>query len=102
MSAPPIPGTVVINAGNLLARWSNNTIKSTIHRVVEPTLPLDVSRGKEYPARYSVACFCNPDFDRWIEAIPGTFDKDGKGDRKKRYEGVNSGEYLVRRLKATY
>ena len=52
VDATPIEGTVVINAGDLLARWSNDTIKSTIHRVVEPPR----KEGVEYPPRYSIAC----------------------------------------------
>lgn len=95
VDATPIPGTVVINAGDLLSRWSNDTIKSTMHRVVQPPTPIE---GDTYPARYSIAYFCNPNFNKFIEAIPGTY-----GDEKeKRYEGINSGEYLVQRLAATY
>ncbi|KAJ9618861.1 hypothetical protein H2203_008677 [Taxawa tesnikishii (nom. ined.)] len=36
VDATPIEDTIVVNAGDLLARWSNDTIKSTKHRVVEP------------------------------------------------------------------
>lgn len=50
VDATPIPDTCVVNAGDLLARWSNDTIKSTIHRVVEPPRKTD-----EHPARYSIA-----------------------------------------------
>jgi len=95
IDATPIPGTVVVNAGDLLARWSNDTIKSTLHRVVEPPKKPD---GEEYPARYSIAYFANPNFDCLIEAIPGTF---GEG-RERIYEDVRTGEYLERRLAATY
>jgi isopenicillin N synthase-like dioxygenase len=95
VDATPIPGTVVVNAGDLLARWSNDSIKSTKHRVVEPPVPPE---GDTHPARYSIAYFCNPDYDEYIDVIPSTFN-DVK-DRK--YEGVNSGEYLVQRLTATY
>lgn len=94
VDATPIPGTVVVNAGDLLARWSNDTIKSTIHRVVEPPK----KEGVEYPPRYSIAYFCNPNFRSHIEAIPGTF----ASEEEKKYEGINSGDYLVQRLTATY
>jgi isopenicillin N synthase-like dioxygenase len=51
----------------------------------------------EYPARYSVAYFCNPNFDKDIETIPGTI-RDGV----KKYSPINSGEYLIKRLTDTY
>lgn len=50
VDATPIENTCVVNAGDLLMRWSNDTIKSTIHRVVEPPRKTD-----EHPPRYSVA-----------------------------------------------
>ncbi len=52
VNATPIEDTIVVNAGDLLARWSNDTIKSTIHRVVEPPTAPD---NDTYPPRYSVA-----------------------------------------------
>lgn len=51
-----------------------------------------------YPARYSIAYFCNPNFDRMIEAMPGTY----ASEAEKKYEGITSGDYMVRRLAATY
>lgn len=51
VDATPIEDTCVVNAGDLLARWSNDNIKSTIHRVVEPPS----GDGDVYPARYSIA-----------------------------------------------
>ena len=104
----PREGTIVVNAGDLLSRWSNDLIRSTKHRVVEPPPPLfaaDAEGGAKgpgaagHPARYSIAYFCNPDYDRWIEAIPGTWGGEKGG---KKYEGVNSGDYLEQRLSATY
>ncbi|KAI9837273.1 MAG: hypothetical protein M1819_000347 [Sarea resinae] len=94
VNATPIPDTIVINAGDLLARWSNDTIKSTLHRVIEPPTPPETD---EYPARYSIAYFCNPNFDKFIDVIPGTDEKE-----PKKYSGINSGQYLVQRLAATY
>ncbi|KAM0436839.1 hypothetical protein ACHAPT_002552 [Fusarium lateritium] len=94
VDATPIEGTVVVNAGDLLSRWSNDTIKSTIHRVVEPPQ----KESDSYPPRYSIAYFCNPNFDSYIEALPGTFET----EQDKKHEGINSGDYLVQRLAATY
>jgi len=42
--------------------------------------------------------FCNPNFKNHIEAIPGTY----ASEAEKKYPGINSGEYLVQRLTATY
>lgn len=97
VDARPIPDTIVVNAGDLLARWSNDTIKSTVHRVVEPPASME-ELGDTHSARYSIAYFCNPDFERFIDAIPGTI---GLHEVKK-YEGIKSGEYLVQRLTVTY
>lgn len=110
VDATPIEGCIVVNAGDLLARWSNDTIKSTIHRVVEPPR----KEGETYPPRYSIAFvlltvfkmdvltldryFCNPNYKSHIEALPGTF----ATDQEKKYEGIKSGDYLVQRLTATY
>ena len=80
INATPIEDTIVVNAADLLARWSNDTIKSTNHRVVEPP-----SKSEVHAPRYSIAYFCNPNFDRFIDAIPGTY-----GEQKvKKYEGIN-------------
>ena len=113
----PRESTMVVNAGDLLSRWSNDLIRSTMHRVVEPPLPppsslpqhsssMSEEKGEkgEYPARYSIAYFCNPDYDGWIEALPGTWNQeDGQGNGNgKKYEGINSGDYLVQRLTATH
>lgn len=99
VNATPIEDSIVINAGDLLARWSNDEIKSTKHRVVEPP-PLPEHQGLEtYPARYSTAYFCNPNFDKLIDAIPGTF---GGAKGEKKYDSINSGDYLTMRLAATY
>ncbi|RMZ77844.1 hypothetical protein DV737_g4156, partial [Chaetothyriales sp. CBS 132003] len=95
--AKPIKGTIVVNAGDLLARWSNDTIKSTNHRVVQPPAKKDEDNGM-YPDRYSVAYFCNPNFDKYIETLPGTF----KDPSDRKYEGIYSGEYLAKRLGLTF
>lgn len=42
--------------------------------------------------------FCNPNAESFIETLPGTY----ASEQDKKYEGVNSGEYLVKRLTATY
>lgn len=42
--------------------------------------------------------FCNPNYKSHIEVLPGTF----ASEEEKKYKGINSGDYLVQRLTATY
>ena len=98
IQATPIPDTIVVNAGDLLQRWSNDIIRSTEHRVVSPPLPPE---DEVYPSRYSIAYFCNPNWDTTIHCLEGCFGVAAKGKEKK-YGPINTHEYLVSRLKATY
>lgn len=104
VDAKPIADTIVINAGDLLARWSNDTIKSTRHRVIQPPKPNgekgDDDTAEIYPARYSIAYFCNPNNDKVIKALPGTYSEDNS--IAKKYTDVTAGDYLVQRLTETY
>eukprot|EP00397_Hematodinium_sp_SG-2012_P017011 GEMP01017376.1.p1 GENE.GEMP01017376.1~~GEMP01017376.1.p1 ORF type:complete len:591 (+),score=111.64 GEMP01017376.1:97-1869(+) len=54
---PPIQGALVCNIGDMLARWTNNRCRSTIHRVVN-IAPVD---------RYSMPFFLEPSFDTLID-----------------------------------
>ncbi|KAJ5587401.1 uncharacterized protein N7459_003166 [Penicillium hispanicum] len=103
VDATPIADTIVVNAGDLLARWSNDTIKSTRHRVIEPHKPAINDEGDHpsdsYPARYSIAYFCNPNTDKLIEALPGTYGEDIQVNKK--YSDITAGDYLHQRLAAT-
>lgn len=53
VAATPIPGTLVCNIGDLLNRWSNETLSSNLHRVINRS-------GNE---RHSIAIFFDPDPD---------------------------------------
>ncbi|KAJ5636122.1 uncharacterized protein N7484_009435 [Penicillium longicatenatum] len=101
VDATPIADTIVVNAGDLLARWSNDTIRSTRHRVIQPPMPAgeDADESDSYPSRYSIAYFCNPNNNKLIEALPGTY---GEGMQiEKKYADITAGDYLVSRLTAT-
>ncbi|KAL8767861.1 MAG: hypothetical protein Q9209_005753 [Squamulea sp. 1 TL-2023] len=98
MDVEPRAGCIVVNAGDLMARWSNDMIRSTKHRVVEPPLKTGKEKTEGHPPRYSVAYFCNPNYESWIEALPGTWENVEGG---KRYPGINSRDYLFSRLNAT-
>ncbi|EPQ59144.1 Clavaminate synthase-like protein, partial [Gloeophyllum trabeum ATCC 11539] len=93
--APPIPGTIVVNAGDLLARWSNDVLRSTLHRVVAPPAKKVSETESITPARQSIAFFCNPNFDATISCLPNC-------GKEAKYEPVTTEQYIVRRLGETY
>lgn len=98
--APYIPGTAVVNIGDLLMRWSNDELKSTLHRVRAPPLVEvdDKSAGRMTRPRYSIPYFMSPDRDRVIECLPGCYGP----DRPKKYEPITSRDYINMRMNATY
>lgn len=81
VTAHPLPGTLVINSGDLLGRWTNDRFKSNPHRVVN-------SSGRE---RLSIVVFADPDYDTLIEPVvlPGETAK---------YPPVTCGEYILGRF----
>jgi isopenicillin N synthase-like dioxygenase len=84
IAAPPIPGTFVINIGDLLARWTNDVFTSTPHRVINAS-------GRP---RYSIAVFFDPDYDTPIEALPACV----KPGTAPAYPPVSCGDYIVGRF----
>ena len=56
----PVPGTLVVNIGDLMARWTNGVFASNPHRVINRS-------GRE---RYSMAVFFDPDYDTLVETLP--------------------------------
>lgn len=90
---PPIPGSIVVNAGDFLMMWSNDTIRSTIHRVRSPTAKSDV-----IPSRYSIPYFCAADLSTVVDCIPGTWST----ERPKLYPPTSAGEYILKRLSLNY
>ncbi|KAH7930720.1 Clavaminate synthase-like protein [Leucogyrophana mollusca] len=96
--APPIPGTIVVNAGDLLARWSNDVLRSTLHRVVAPPMQKVSATEGVTPARQSIAFFCNPNFDAVIESLPTCT----SATCPSKYAPVTTEQYIVGRLAATY
>ncbi|KAH8892672.1 thymine dioxygenase [Thozetella sp. PMI_491] len=94
----PVPDAVVINAGDLLQIWSNDTIKSTHHRVMPPSNPKMTSDGKVKP-RYSIAYFAHPDHDLLLDTIATCYDQ---LSRPKKYEPLTPGDWMIKRLTATY
>jgi isopenicillin N synthase-like dioxygenase len=89
---PTLPDSLVINIGDLMARWTNDRWPSTVHRVVYPP------GGNAQRARYSVAFFHQPSPDAVIECIP-TCAEPGKPPR---YPPVRFADFLTQKARRAY
>lgn len=85
--ATPIPGTLVVNAGDLLGRWTNDRYASTPHRVVNRS-------GRE---RFSIATFYDPDFKAIVD--PRAL---GVAAAECRYPPVSAGEHILGRIERSF
>ena len=80
----PLPGVVTCNIGDMLMRWSDDKLLSTLHRVRMP-------RPDEYLGpRYSLAFFCQANKDAVIQG-PG-----------KLYAPIAAHDYLQQQIAANY
>ena len=89
VDVPSVPDSFVVNLGDLMARWTNDRWKSTVHRVVPPK---DLSRD-----RLSLVFFHQPAYDAVIECIPTCVSP----ENPPRYEPVTSGEWILEMQKKT-
>jgi isopenicillin N synthase-like dioxygenase len=60
----PVPGCLVINLGDMMARWTNDRWRSTLHRVANPP-----AGSGARSRRQSLAFFCHPNYDAEIMCI---------------------------------
>lgn len=84
-----VPNSFVINIGDLLARWTNDRWRSTLHRVVNP--PREAFGASR---RLSLVYFTAPRDDAWIECLPTCQD----AGNPPRYPPVRAGEYIRSKL----
>jgi isopenicillin N synthase-like dioxygenase len=87
VAATPIPGTLVINVGDLLARWTNDRYVSTRHRVTNRS-------GRE---RFSIATFYDPSFQAMVD--PRDL---GISAAESRYAPVTAGEHITGRINSSF
>jgi len=88
--APRIPGTILINIGDLLQQWTNGEFRSTQHRVAVP------SDARALASRYSIAFFCEPNNDTRIACLPAARESD-----RPRFAPVLAGDHMRARLSQT-
>lgn len=97
---PYIPGTMVVNIGDMLTRWTNDELRSTIHRVRTPSeTVVDEKTGlRMTKRRYSIPFFIGADGPTIVDCVPTCFGP----DRPKRYEPIRADAYFNMRMNALY
>lgn len=81
--ATPIPGTFVVNLGDMVRRWTNDLYQSTPHRV---------AGGRD---RYAIAAFHNPRRDYVVRCVPSCVPESGP----PAYAPCTTGEHLDQALR---
>jgi isopenicillin N synthase-like dioxygenase len=88
ISITALPEQLVVNVGDMLERLTNNKLKSTIHRVVNPPREL---MGN---SRYSIPFFMHPRSDMDLTCLDQCIDK----NHPKGFTNITAGEFLNKRL----
>lgn len=90
VDAPYVPGSLTINTGDLIKRWTNDRWCSNEHRVLPPPL--------EYPTEelISLVYFGEPTYDTVVE----TFDSCVSEDNPAKYPPILSRTYLDEKMEA--
>jgi len=80
---------IVVNVGDMLQRLTNNKLKSTTHRVVNPP------RELWHTSRFSIPFFLHPKSAMDLSALKECIDE----NHPKAFEDITAGEYLDERLR---
>jgi isopenicillin N synthase-like dioxygenase len=83
-----LPDHIVVNVGDMLQRLTNNRLKSTTHRVINPP------REKWGSPRYSIPFFLHPRSEMPLDCLPNSIN----AGEKAKYDPITAGEYLNERL----
>lgn len=89
VSVTALPEQLIINVGDMLERLTNNKLKSTIHRVVNPP-----KKDWDKP-RYSIPFFTHPISEMKLNCLPECINN----EHPKAYGDITAGEFLNERLK---
>lgn len=89
---PPQPGTLVINIGDLLERWTNGYLASTRHRV----------RNHGNQDRYSVAIFHDPSSGAVVDPNDFASHAAQSTNNDSEFAAISAGQYILGRSKGVF
>lgn len=89
VSVTALPEQLVVNVGDMLQRLTNNKLKSTTHRVINPP------REKWGTSRFSIPFFLHPRSEMRLDCLPSCITP----ENPLHYAPISAGEYLDERLK---
>lgn len=121
MDAPPLRDAIVMNIGDLMQRWTNDTLKSTLHRVgLPPPAGLDSSHHNNNSnnnnqnttndakgsddvngmtrERYSIPYFVSPEGPTVVECLDTCVSE----ARPRRHEPIVWNDYMRMRAAMQY
>lgn len=84
-----LPEQIVVNVGDMLQRLTNNKLRSTTHRVVNPP------RELWHTSRFSIPFFLHPKGNMSLACLESCIDE----NNPKHYPDATAGEYLDERLR---
>lgn len=84
-----LPEQIVVNVGDMLQRLTNNKLRSTTHRVVNP------AREFWHTSRFSIPFFLHPKTSMSLRCLDNCIDN----THPKLYDDITAGEYLDERLR---
>jgi isopenicillin N synthase-like dioxygenase len=82
------PDELMINVGDMLSRHTNNKLKSTIHRVINPPRELWGT------SRYSIPFFMHPISEMKLDVLNSCID----AENPKQFDDITAGDFLSERL----
>jgi isopenicillin N synthase-like dioxygenase len=80
------PGTLIVDAGDMLARLTNDLIPSTTHQVIN-------TPESTHKSRYSMPFFMHPRPEASLACLPSC-----RGETGAKYSAISAGDFLYQRL----
>jgi len=84
-----IQNHIVVNVGDMLQRLTNNKMRSTTHRVINPPVEMQGT------SRYSIPFFLHPRPEMYLNCLPSCINT----ENPKHYDDITSDDYLKERLR---